>query len=77
MAMRVQNGNYAYELRKVCEPQTQAPIGWEYTVYRVQPEKELLHTRCCSPTREIAEREAQQIVTLYNEYDLMTRPEAA
>jgi hypothetical protein len=33
---------YAYELRTLRNQQTQLPVGWEYRVFRVKPDEELL-----------------------------------
>jgi hypothetical protein len=56
--MRVQSGNYAYDLKRT-------PKGWQPAVFRIGVStEELVESWCCSPTQDGAEREAQQIILL-------------
>ena len=75
--MRINHGNFAYELEKISDPRTNALKGWEYRIHRVQPYEKLLYTKCCSPTREVAEREALQIVILFEEQERLQKLSAA
>jgi hypothetical protein len=61
--MRVPEGVYAYELKRVRNQQTQLPVGWEYRVFRVKPKEKLLFIGQ-REERAHAEREAQQVIGL-------------
>jgi hypothetical protein len=56
--MRIHENGFAYDLEQPRDPQTQLPLKWRYTVYKVRPMEEVL----CSgeaETREEAERKAR------------------
>lgn len=74
--MRVQVGNYAYELVRVFEKLTHTPAGWGFRIYQTQPQV-LLITKSDQPwpNREHCERNARQIVQDLSLLDQL--PEAA
>lgn len=67
--MRLQHGNFPYELGKAHDQQSRTMKGWEFRIYRVRPFVELLHVGHCCPTRRQAEHEAALIITLYQEQE--------
>ncbi len=68
-AMRVHNGNYAYELSLVRDRGTQMAKGWEYRIYRTRSSEELLHIATHPVSRGQAEREAKRIIHTYNKIE--------
>jgi hypothetical protein len=64
--MRIHQGKFAYELKLVRDRQTQIATGWEFRIFEAKPrEKEkLLFIGKTRPTRELAEREAEQVIEL-------------
>lgn len=57
--MRIYEGDYAYEIERILDPQTQLTTGWRYNVYRVRPGDELLRSGT-APTREQAEKAGRE-----------------
>ncbi len=53
--MRIYEGDYAYEIERAVNPETQLTSGWRYNVYRIRPVDELLHSGMAA-TREEAEK---------------------
>jgi hypothetical protein len=52
--MRIYEGDYAYEIEQIINPETQLRSGWRYKIYRVRPGDEMLRSGEAS-TREEAE----------------------
>jgi hypothetical protein len=68
-------GDYAYEVvEKLCS-ETEVVAHWDYKVYKVTPDDELLAHGEDSPSREHAERNARQLIALYTEIDRMRSDE--
>ena len=42
--MRIHEGTYAYDLEQVRNPQTQLPLNWKFTVYRLRPVEKIMCT---------------------------------
>src|SRR2546423_7622106 len=42
--MRIYAGDYAYEIERVLDPETQLVSGWRYNIYRVRPFDDLLES---------------------------------
>ena len=42
--MRFYEGDHAYEIERIIDPETQLVTGWRYNVYRVRPGEELLRS---------------------------------
>jgi hypothetical protein len=64
VSMRVDMGDYAYEVTKELCVETEAVVRWNYMVYKVTPTEVLLSHGKDSPSREHAERNARQIIAL-------------
>jgi fructoselysine-6-P-deglycase FrlB-like protein len=61
--MRIHEGVFAYELRKLVNLETQLPAGWDYLVYQIKPEEQLLFIGR-SRKRGEAEQAALQVIEL-------------
>jgi hypothetical protein len=62
--MRIHEGTYAYDLEQLRDPQTQLPLHWKFTVYRLRPVEKIM---CAgeAENREDAEKKARnEIVKL-------------
>jgi hypothetical protein len=57
--MRIYEGDYAYEIEQILDPETQLRTGWRYKIYRVRPGDQLLRSGG-APTREAAEEAGKQ-----------------
>ena len=57
--MRIYEGDYAYEIEQILDPETQLRKGWRYKIYRVRPGDQLLHSGEAA-TREAAEEAGKQ-----------------
>lgn len=64
---RIHIGSYAYELSLVRDEETGTFRGWEYRIFRTEPTEELLCIGTPLVSRETAERQATQLVTVYKE----------
>jgi hypothetical protein len=71
VSMRVDIGDYAYEVTKELCAETKAVVRWNYMVYKVTPTEVLLSHSKDSPSREHAERNARQLIVLCMELDRM------
>ena len=60
-AMRIYEGDYAYEVERVLDPATLVPTGWKYNVYRVRPVNQFLHSGSAG-SREEAELDGRRAV---------------
>ena len=40
--MRIYEGDHAYEIEQILNPETQVRSGWRYKVYRVRPAEQVL-----------------------------------
>jgi hypothetical protein len=67
--VRICIGDYAYEVTKELCADTEPVAHWDYMVYRVTPNEELLAHGDDSPSREHAECNARQLIVLYRELD--------
>jgi hypothetical protein len=69
--MRAGIGDYAYEVTKELCAEPEAVVHWNYIVYKVTPTEVLLSHGKDSPSREHAERNARQVITLHSELERM------
>jgi hypothetical protein len=59
--MRIHEGTYAYDLEQVRNPQTQLPLNWKFTVYRLRPVEKVMCTGEAE-SREDAENQARNAI---------------
>jgi len=59
--MRIYEGDYAYEIEQILNPETQLRTGWRYKIYRVRPGDQLLRSGEAS-SREEAEEAGKQLL---------------
>jgi hypothetical protein len=59
--MRIYEGDYAYEIEQILDPETQLRTGWRYKIYRVRPGDQLLRSGEVS-SREEAEEAGKQLL---------------
>jgi hypothetical protein len=59
--MRIYEGDYAYEIEQILDPETQLRTGWRYKIYRVRPGDQLLRSGEAS-SREEAEEAGKQVL---------------
>ena len=59
--MRIYEGDYAYEIEQILDPETQLRTGWRYKIYRVRPGDQLLRSGEAS-SREEAEEAGKQLL---------------
>ena len=59
--MRIHEGKYAYDLEQVRDPQTQLPLNWKFTVYRLRPVEKIMCTGEAD-NREDAEGKARSAI---------------
>ena len=59
--MRIHEGTYAYDLEQVRDPQTQLPLNWKFTVYRLRPVEKIMCTGEAE-SREDAEGKARDAI---------------
>ncbi|HEX7958825.1 MAG TPA: hypothetical protein VF493_02835 [Terriglobales bacterium] len=57
--MRIYEGDHAYEIEQILNPETQVRSGWRYKVYRVRPAEQVLRTGE-APSRDEAEKAGKQ-----------------
>ena len=53
--MRIYEGDYAYEIEQILNPETQLRTGWRYKIYRVRPGDQLLRSGEASTRGEAEE----------------------
>ena len=56
--MRIHEGNFAYDLEQIRDPQTQLVLNWRFTVFQLRPVEEAI-LRGEAPTRPEAEKKAK------------------
>lgn len=54
--------NFAYDLERVRDPQTQLALNWRFTVYRIRPIEEIV-ARGEAGTRADAEKKAKGAIS--------------
>ncbi len=59
--MRIHEGTYAYDLEQLRDPQTQLPVNWKFTVYRLRPVEKIMCTGEAE-SREDAENKARSAI---------------
>ena len=59
--MRIQEGDYAYELEQKIDPATQLRQQWQYSIYLMFPAEQILE-KGEAETREEAESRAQAAI---------------
>ncbi len=59
--MRINEGNYAYEVRQNRDPLTQLSVSWDFLIFVSHPVEKLIQ-KGSRPTREEAEQYAKQRV---------------
>ena len=59
--MRIYEGDYAYEIEHVLDPETRVSKGWRVNVYRVRPQDQLLRSGVAA-SKEEAERAGKQVL---------------
>lgn len=57
--MRIYEGDHAYEIEQILNPETQVRSGWRYKVYRVRPAEQVLRTGEAG-SRDEAEKAGKQ-----------------
>ena len=57
--MRIYEGDHAYEIEQIVNPETQVRSGWRYKVYRVRPAEQVLRTGEAA-TRDEAEKAGKE-----------------
>ena len=57
--MRIYEGDHAYEIEQILNPETQVRSGWRYKVYRVRPSEHLLRSGEAA-SREAAEQAGKE-----------------
>lgn len=59
--MRFHEGNFAYDIEQLRDPQTQLFSAWRFTVYKLRPIETVI-TKGQAETREEAEAQAKKVV---------------
>jgi hypothetical protein len=61
VALRIREGDYAYDLEQRVDPLTQVRQDWKFTMFLVFPSEQILE-RGVARTREEAEHQAQRAI---------------
>ncbi|HEY6251640.1 MAG TPA: hypothetical protein VI685_16910 [Candidatus Angelobacter sp.] len=60
--MRIHEGNFAYDLERPRDPQTQLALNWKFTVFQLRPAEQVV-TRGEASSRAEAEKKAKNTIS--------------
>jgi hypothetical protein len=60
--MRFHEGDFAYDIEQLRDPQTRLFSAWRFTIYKLRPVEAVI-TRGQADTRELAEAQARTIIS--------------
>ena len=63
--MRFQEGDFAYDIGQLRDPQTRLFSAWKFTIYKLRPIETVI-TRGQADTREEAEAQAKKAIAICN-----------
>jgi hypothetical protein len=64
--MRIHEGDFAYDLEQPRDPQTQLPMNWRFTVFRLRPMEEVVLRGEASSQAEAEKKAKAAITRLHN-----------